>query len=79
MTGLQELAAAISNAAANETHELKQSRRLRGLLKRRAKAIFLERLDQLDDLKMDKTCSAIRQGETTLQDAALDLLGAAFR
>lgn len=74
-TGIQELDTAISNCAISETVETKQSRRLRGLLKRKAKALFLERLDQTDDQQLERECHKIRLGQTTLVEAAMDLVG----
>ena len=73
LDGLEELDEAISSRlelAGEIGTELRQSRRLRGLLFRRAEAVFREKLGEISVEEMDMICEQVRAGLLPVQDAA---------
>lgn len=81
-TGISELATAISAHAksiANDEHQVKQSRRLRGLLKRRARAMMLDKLERISSRELDKVCRQTRNGHLSVEDAAAALINSAMK
>ncbi|MEM8796355.1 MAG: methylmalonyl Co-A mutase-associated GTPase MeaB, partial [Pseudomonadota bacterium] len=82
LSGIKELAAAILDLSERlnvESHEVKQGRRLRGLLKRRTQKLFRERFEAIKTEDMDTICGAVRDGSLSVNDAVARLLNLASR
>ncbi|MEM8837292.1 MAG: methylmalonyl Co-A mutase-associated GTPase MeaB [Pseudomonadota bacterium] len=82
LSGIKELADAVSELSerlAAEPFDVKQGRRLRGLLKRRTQRLFQERFDAIATEDMDTACREVRDGSLSVNDAVVRLLNLASR
>lgn len=76
LTGLNDLDDTISarvELSRGISTEIRQGRRLRGLLRRRAETVFRDRLGSVPDVQLDAICSQVRQGMLSVEIAASTL------